>query len=123
MNKSIFRKAAAVLGILFSILTLIEGSEILLGITQPGYTVFVPLLFYNIIMGVVGIAIGISIWINHRKCFGNAAAVTITHLMVWLIISSLYFFTNAVALHSVSAMAIRSFVWLVIVFTVWKTKK
>lgn len=123
MNKSIFRKASAVLGILFSILTLVEGSQILLGITQPDYIVFIPLLLYNIIMGVVGIVVGISIWVNYRKCFGSTTTVAITHLMVWMIISALYFFTNAVALHSVSAMAIRSFVWLVIVFTLWKTKK
>ncbi len=123
MNKFIFKKAAALLGTLFSVLTLIEGSKILFGITEPDYTVFLPLLLYNIIMGVVGIATGISIWRNHRNCFKNTVAITGIHLTVWLIVNALYFFTDVVALHSASAMTTRSSVWLIIVFTLLKTNK
>ncbi|MGK9475413.1 hypothetical protein [Melioribacter sp. OK-6-Me] len=52
MNKSI-RIISAIIAILFSLMTIVEGSKVLLGITIQDYTVFTPVLIYNVIMGIV----------------------------------------------------------------------
>ncbi len=35
MNKTIYKKIAAGIAVVFSLLTIVEGTQVLLGITQP----------------------------------------------------------------------------------------
>ena len=64
LNKNVFIKIAAVVAVLFSLLTVVEGLQVLLGITNPEYIVLTPLLIYNVIMGFVGLFAGIVLWRN-----------------------------------------------------------
>lgn len=123
MNKTIYKKIMACIAIVFSLLTIVEGLQVLLGITIPEYIVLTPLLIYNVIMGIVGLFVGVMIWVNHRKALTFTIIIMSAHLIVLLIVSVIYFSNGTVALHSVEAMSIRSVVWLAILWVVWKTDK
>ncbi|MBZ0199722.1 MAG: hypothetical protein K8H86_07640 [Ignavibacteriaceae bacterium] len=123
MNKIILKKIAATVAVVFSLLTIVEGSQVLFGITQPDYYVLKPLLVYNIIMGFVGIAVGVIIWINLTKALRFTLLVAAAHLTVLFIVLIIYISNSAVAAHSVNAMIIRSLIWFAVTITIWKTGK
>ena len=60
MNKTIYKKIAAAIAVVFSLLTIVEGSQVLFGFTQHDYIVFTPLLIYNIFNG--------CCWVYCRCC-------------------------------------------------------
>lgn len=121
MKKNIYRKIAAAVAVVFSLLTIVEGSQVLLGITQHEYIVFTPLLIYNILMGLAGFIAGIMIWLNRKKSFMITKLILAAHLIVLLIVGVIYFSSNVVAMHSVQAMSIRVIIWLIIALVSWKT--
>lgn len=123
MNKIILMKITASVAIVFSLLTIVEGSQVLFGITQHAYKVFTPLLIYNILMGLVGLIAGIMLWLNHKKAFMLTKLIVAAHLIVLLVVGILYLSSNAVALHSIQAMSIRVVIWLIITWVAWKTKE
>jgi len=114
LNKNVFKKIAAVVAVLFSPLTIVEGSQVLLGITKQEYIVFTPLLIYNVAMAIVGLFVGVLIWFNHKKALMLTSIVTVLHLIVLIVVGLIYIFDSAVAMHSVQAMMIRTVVWLAI---------
>ena len=83
---------------LFSFLTIAEGSQVLLGITQQEYIVFTPLLIYNVAMGIVGLFVGAAIWINHKKALTLTSTVTALHLTVLIIVSVIFISDGPVAI-------------------------
>jgi hypothetical protein len=113
----------AIIAILFSLLSIVEGSKVLLGITIQDYAVFTPLLIYNVIMGIVGLFVGVVIWFNHKKALASTKIVLIMHSAVLVIVIALYLLSNVVAMHSVQAMIIRVIVWIVISILVWKSNQ
>lgn len=123
MNKTIFIKIVATVAVLFSLLTIIEGSQVLLGITQQDYIVFTPLLIYNVAMAIAGLFVGVLIWFNHKKALTLTSIVTVLHLIVLIVVVVIYVSNAAVAMHSVQAMTIRTAVWLAIALVTWKTNQ
>jgi hypothetical protein len=123
MKTTIFRRVAAGVAVAFSFLTIVEGSQVLLGMTRPEYIVLTPLLIYNVIMGVVGLVAGAALWLNRRWALTLTAIIGAAHVVVLLAVGAMYLSGGAVALHSVRAMIMRSVVWLAIVWVAWKTVK
>ena len=123
MNKNLYNKIAASVAIIFSLLTIIEGTQVLFGLTQQEYIVFTPLLIYNVLMGVVGVITGVALWLNHKKVLILIKIVTGAHLVVLLTVGVIYLTSNAVAMHSLQAMSIRVVLWLAIALVAWKTNK
>lgn len=123
INKTIYKKIAASVAIVLSILSITEGSQVLLGITQMEYIVLKPLLIYNVAMGGVGVLVGIALWLNHRWALLLTTIVAAAHITVLLVVGVLYFSGGAAAMHSVQAMSIRVVVWLVIALLVWKSNQ
>jgi uncharacterized protein YacL len=120
MNKTIYKKIAALVAVVFSLLTIVEGAQVLLGITQPDYVVHTPLLIYNVVMGFVGLLVGVVLWINHGWSLRLTTMVVGAHIIVLLIVGVIYLSGVAIALHSVNAMAIRSAIWAAITLVAWK---
>ncbi len=120
MKTNLYKITASGLAITFSFLTVTEGSMVLLGITIQDYKVFLPLLVYNVIMGVVGLFVGAAIWVNHKKAIATIKMLLIIHSAVFVIVSVLYLYSDVVAMHSVQAMIIRVVVWVVISIMVLK---
>ena len=117
MNQSIIplilQRIMAAVAVVFGIVTIIAGSRVLTG-TDPGYTVFQPLLVYNTLMGVAYIAGGLMIWRNIRRGKYVAASIFTLNLIVLGGIAYLYFVSDGVAVDSLRAMTLRTVVWLVL---------
>lgn len=117
MNQSIIplilQRIMATVAVVFGIVTIIAGSRVLTG-TDPGYTVFQPLLVYNTLMGVVYIVGGLMIWRNLRRGKYVAASIFTLNLIVLGGIAYLYFVSGGVAVDSLRAMTLRTVVWLVL---------
>ena len=123
MNQSIIplilQRIMATVAVVFGIVTIIAGSRVLTG-TDPGYTVFQPLLVYNTLMGVAYIAGGLMIWRNIRRGKYVAASIFTLNLIVLGGIAYLYFVSGSVAVDSLRAMTLRTVVWLVLLLgSVW----
>lgn len=123
MKKILFRKIAAGIAVIFSILTTAEGLQVLLGITKPEYIVLTPLLIYNVILGFIGVIVGVMLWLNRERALKLAVIVTSMHLIVLALVSTMHVAGGVVALHSVHAMGLRSIVWLAIVLFTRMGKK
>lgn len=123
MKKGIYIKIAAGVAVLFSLLTIVEGTKVLLGITIPEYVVFTPLLVYNVTMGVVGLFVGTALWIFYRWSLKLTIIVAAAHFSVLLIVAAIYLIGGSISLHSVNAMIIRTVVWGAIVLVAWKTNQ
>lgn len=67
MKTNLYKIIAAVIAIIFSLLAIVEGSKVLLGISVQDYIVFAPLLVYNVMMGIVGLFADSAICINTKK--------------------------------------------------------
>ena len=117
MNQSIIplilQRVMAAVAVVFGIVTIIAGSRVLTG-TDPGYTVFQPLLVYNTLMGIAYIAGGLMIWRNIRRGKYVAASIFTLNLIVLGCIAYLYFVSGGVAVDSLRAMTLRTVVWLVL---------
>lgn len=122
MNK-ITKIITAIAAITFSVLSLVEGSRVLLEISVPEYVVFTPLLIYNIIMGITGVFVGVQIFQKHTSSLRNSAAISLFHISILITICLLYFFDSVVSIHSVYAMIFRAVLWLLITITIWASNK
>ena len=119
-------RAAAVLGMVFGLATLVAGGTVLLG-RDPGYVVYRPLLVFNTVMGLMYVYAGAAAW--QRRAAGRVAAAWIAALnaavLLWIVY--LYLTTeNVVASDSVRAMTLRTVVWAVLTAVlagVWRRKR
>ncbi len=115
-----------VVAILFGLMTILAGSRVLLG-TDPSYIVFLPLLIYNTVMGLVYVAAGIIAWRSIKKGMYMAATILGLNLIVLITIFVLYTKGSSIAVDSLQAMSFRTVVWLVLFsgfrFYLWKSSK
>lgn len=100
----------ASVAVLFGLLTIFAGSRVLLG-SDPGYTVYRPLLIYNTVMGFVYAVAGIVAWRNIRQGLYLTALIFVLNLIVLAAIFFLYAEGSAVAVDSLRAMSLRTLIW------------
>ncbi|MCK9281287.1 MAG: hypothetical protein M0P71_11745 [Melioribacteraceae bacterium] len=120
MKKVIYRRIGAAIALIFSLLTIVEGSQVLFGTVQPDHFVLKPLLIYNVLMGIVGIIAGVVIWINCKRALLLTTIITFLHFIVLFTVEFIFYFRGSVAEHSVVAMIIRVAIWLVVLVLVWR---
>jgi hypothetical protein len=97
----------------FGLVTLIVGTSVLLG-SDPGYTIFRPLLIYNTVMGVIYVSAGVLIWRNLKQGMYVAATIFLLNLVVLVITFYLYTEGKLIAVDSLRAMSLRTIVWFAI---------
>jgi len=113
----------ALIALLFGLVTVIAGSNVLLG-SDPGYIVFLPLLIYNTMMGFVYVGASILIWRRFRQGMYLALSIFMLNLVVLAGIYFLYTQGDSVAIDSLRAMTLRTVVWLVLsAGLVWLTRR
>ena len=115
MNKIVL-KIAAIVAILIGIMSAANGIRALTGTFDPGYTTFLALISYNVIMGLVSIIAGYLIWKNNNRAVSLSGFITIGHVAVLL--SLITFFKDIVAQQSVMVMIFRSILCVVIFIVV-----
>jgi preprotein translocase subunit SecG len=96
-----------------SLAAIFAGARVLAG-SDPGYTVFRPLLIYNTAMGIAYVAAGIIAWRSLDRGKYTAATIFVLNLLVLGAIGYLYTAGSAVAVESLRAMAFRTVVWLLL---------
>lgn len=114
----ISQRALVVLGVVFGAVTIFASFRVLAGV-NPGYEVFTPLLVYNLLMGFVYIAVGVFGWFSLERGKQGALAILVLNLMVLIAVVLVYRLNAGVAVESLAAMALRTFVWLVIFAGLW----
>lgn len=115
--KIVVHKALSVLAAVFGILTIFVGSRTLLGFSDPGYTIFYPLLLFNTIMGFFYTAAGILIWIDCKKQVQASLLILGANLFMLILMIILYSFGKEIATDSYKAMTFRTGFWFVIYIT------
>ena len=95
---------AAVLGVLFGVVTVVTGSRVLLG-SDPGYVVYRPLLLFNTVMGVVYMAVGVLAWRRSRLGVYGAGAVLALNGIALAAIAYRYTANGRIASESLRAMS------------------
>ena len=107
------RRVAAVVAVLFGLLTLAAGGRVLLG-GDPGYLVFRPLVLFNTAMGAVDLGAGVLIWRDVPAARRLAAAIALVNAAVLAGVLALHLGGGPVARESVGAMTFRTVVWAAI---------
>jgi hypothetical protein len=102
----------ATVAIIFGLLTVIAGSRVLIGLSEPGYTLFLPLVIFNTIMGLFYIAAGMEILRNTKKGAIASKVIFMLNLSVLCLIFLIFISSDQVALDSILAMVFRTTVWL-----------
>lgn len=112
-----FPTLAAVLAFIIGVMAIFAGGPVLLG-RDPGYFVISWLPVYNLFIGILScFPIAFLIGRRHRSAAPASAAVLGLNILVLLILLTAY--RPVVAAQSLAAMAIRIFVWIVILGLVW----
>jgi hypothetical protein len=114
---------AAVVAVVFGAATVVAGSRVLLG-SDPGYTVFRPLLLFNTFMGIAYIVAGVLTWRSIGFGERGAALIALLNLMVLGGIALLYAPGGPIAIASLEAMAFRTIVWVALfLLLLWANRK
>lgn len=104
----------AIVAFVFGLLTVFAGIRVLIGLSEPGYTLFLPLLGFNTVMGFVYIGAGFLIRKSTRLGLAVSKYIFLINLVVLFIILLIYLITDSTAIESVMAMGVRTIVWLII---------
>ncbi|MBM3908300.1 MAG: hypothetical protein FJ363_09545 [Gemmatimonadetes bacterium] len=119
-------RAAALIGVVFGLATLVAGGTVLLG-RDPGYIVYRPLLVFNTVMGLVYLYAGVEAW--RRQAAGRTLAGLIATVNAGVLCWIVYLFQttrDVVANDSVHAMTLRVSVWVAlyaVLAWVWRRKR
>lgn len=117
------QRLTAIIAVAFGLLTVFIGGQTLLGYSDPGYTVFTPLLIFNTIMGIVYAGAGAMIWRNITLGLSAAKIIFLINVTVLVTILIIYYLGGSVAIESLKAMSFRSIVWLVLWITLMWVRK
>ncbi len=116
----ILNKAAAAVAVVIGGMAVIAGTKVLTGVSVPDYEYFDALVIYNVVMGVVSLFAGYLIWKNKDGALPLGMLITGLHILVLALLLTV--FNDVISSHSISAMLIRSVVWIAIIFTVRLTE-
>lgn len=110
-SKKIVQALVALVAALFGLVTIFAGGRVLAG-ADPGYQVFLPLLIFNTMMGVIYVMAGLVTWSSVERGKHLAVVIFGLNLLVLAAIGYLYASGSAIAVDSLRAMSLRTFVWL-----------
>ncbi len=109
-------RAAVATALVFGVLTLFAGGRMLFGLGEAGYAVVQPVLVFNTVMGVVYIAVAV-IALRHVDLGRRAAlGVVLVNAAVLVALGLIRMRGGTVANETLIAMALRTMVWMGIVF-------
>ena len=113
MNK-MKNRIGAVLAAILALPTIIEGSSVLLGISNPDQIVLKWLVVYNVTAAVFSLYVVWQIWTFAQNAGKLSLLMLAAHMSVFLILLLIFFSSGHVATKSLMAMGMRSSVWIVI---------
>jgi hypothetical protein len=111
-------RIAAVLALVIGLLTIVEGSIVLLGIETKPYPIIPWLLRYNVAMGFVSLAAGLGLWMERGKAGTLSRMVLVCHAAIFLMLVGMHLLGKTVAVQSIMAMLFRTVIWTCIIFLI-----
>lgn len=108
----VLQRVVAGVALLFGLMTVVSGGRVALGLSDPGYVVFRPLLLYNTTMGLAYLVAGMVLLRRLRTGRTAAGVIFVLNLLVLAGILAVYQRGGAVATESLKAMTLRTVVWL-----------
>ncbi len=107
-------RAAALVGFVFSAMSVVAGSRVLAGIDHPDYLVLPWLVIYNIAAGIVGVVVAPGLWKPRGWAVHFARGLASAHGAVFAVLVARWVAGAAVANTSLMAMLLRTAVWVAI---------
>lgn len=114
-------KIASVLALLIGVMSVIAGSRVLLGISTPDYNILQWMVLYNVVVGIVSIAVSILIWLKNQLMMFASLMIAAAHTLVLILLVSV--FSEVAADESMKAMLFRVGIWTTIVILNIKTNR
>jgi hypothetical protein len=105
-------RLAALLALVIGLVTVVEGSIVLLGMETKPYPVLPWLVRYNVALGLVSLAAGHGLWRERRWAETLSAIVLACHGVVFLLLLAMHLLGKTVAMNSIMAMLFRTGVWI-----------
>jgi hypothetical protein len=115
-------RIAAIIALVIGLLTIVEGSIVLLGLESKPYPVLPWLLRYNVAMGVVSLAAGHGLWRKQGWAWMLSRTVLVCHGLVFLSLVGMHLLGQTVAVQSIGAMLFRTAIWTGIVFMIGRNE-
>jgi hypothetical protein len=119
----LIQTATAIIATAFGLITIGVGGMTLFGFSDPGYIIFLPLLFFNTVMGFAYTGAGILIWRQHPKALPMSQIIFGLNALILVLISLLYWMHFDVAFDSLKAMTLRTLIWAIIYISLVKTER
>jgi len=113
----------SVIAVVFGLLTLKEGGSVIfdIGPARPTAGNFVPyVVWFNFLSGFFYIAAGIGLWSQKRWAVSLSIALMISIVLTYIVFGIHILNGGPYEMRTVYAMALRSFMWLVISIIAYK---
>ena len=114
-------KIAAVLALFIGVMSVVAGSQVLLGYSTPDYNVLQWLVIYNVAAGVLSIGAAVLIWQKNKLTRTSSLIIFAAHAIVLILLMTV--FSEGAANDSIRAMAFRGTIWAIIIILVFKAKQ
>jgi hypothetical protein len=119
LKQKIVTRTLSIIAGLFGLVTIFSGFRVLFELTDPGYVVFLPILIFNTLMGIIYLLAGWFIWTELERGFMLTKLIAFINLGVLIVIGILFSLADQlVAIDSIYAMSFRTFVWFGIYFII-----
>ena len=111
---SIYRKIAAAIAFAIGAMSIVAGSQVVLGKVMDYYVIdWLPI--YNLIVGLISVFItAILIWKGSKFAMPAAIATFVSHSAVMVVLQIAY--QDVVATDSIKATTVRIVLWAIILF-------
>ncbi len=122
-DKPVSTRILTVIAVLFGVLTIKSGGQVLFGETlyqkaAGNYVLFV--VWFNFLAGFLYIAAGAGIWMRRRWAVWSSLLIAIATIIVFAVFGLHILEGGAYETRTVAAMCIRSFMWVSIsIFSYW----
>ncbi len=117
------KRLAGTAGVAVGLASVIAGTRVLLGVSQPAYTVIPLLVIYNVVMGAIALVAGAGLWASHAWAAKLACGIALCHFAVLGLLLLARVMGESVAAESVGAMIFRSAAWTAIALIVGKAEQ
>lgn len=114
-------KLATIIAFLIGLISVVVGTRVLMGFNTPDYHVLNWLVDYNVVAGLISIAVSILIWKKYWQAFAASLLIAAAHITVLVLLIST--FNEIAASESIKAMIFRSTIWIIIILLSLKTNK
>ena len=103
---------ASFMALFIGAMSIFAGTKVLLGIDTKSYPILIWLLVYNVLLGLISIAVAYLVLKNNSKRKIGIYLILVSHTIVFIYLK---FISETAASESIKAMLFRISIWIIIV--------